>query len=202
VECGAPIVLTNRAKLYCSEACHQTLKLVHYIRRTIADGRWERDPTIEDALQIRLANILGGGYHETARHVPPKVRVQVFERDGGKCVLCGAPAAQIDHIAGDANALENLRATCGACNLGMAQEQLVPATGSAAAVAGRILDRIFAPTSLHPRDDELVGVATNVRLLAERRERVRAHLAVQKILDRLRNDPQLRERIAREPRPG
>ena len=42
VECGTAIVLTNRAKLYCSDVCHQTLKLVHYGRAVVADGRIDR----------------------------------------------------------------------------------------------------------------------------------------------------------------
>ncbi len=67
VECGAPIELTGRAKLYCSPACRQTVKLIRYARATIADGRWLADPRIEDAWRRRLAHILAGGYHETQR---------------------------------------------------------------------------------------------------------------------------------------
>jgi ribosomal protein S27AE len=196
VECGTSIVLTDRAKLYCSEACHQTLKLVHYVRRTIADGRWDRDPTIAEALQMRLAHILAGGYHEAARRVPPKLRAQVFERDADRCVLCGAPATQIDRVAGDASTLVYLRATCGTCNLGMAQDRLVPASASQAAVAQRIRDRIFAPSPLYPRDDEQSGAAANARTLAERRRRVRDHLDMQKVMDQVRNDQALRERAS------
>jgi hypothetical protein len=39
VECGAAIVLANRARLYCSNVCYQTLKLIHYGRAVVADGR-------------------------------------------------------------------------------------------------------------------------------------------------------------------
>ena len=184
VECGAAIVLTKHAKLYCSEVCRQTLKLIHYGRAVVADGRIERDPTIEEALQMRIAQILGGGYHEVLRRVPPALRAQIFERDGGRCVLCGAPATQIDHIAGDANTPENLRAACGACNLGMAQAHLVPAPPKKAAVADHLLERIFGPAPLFPRDDETAWPATNVRLMAERRDRLRAHVAVHKLMAR------------------
>jgi hypothetical protein len=38
-------VLTNRAKLHCSDVRHQTLKLIHYGSVVVADGRIERDPT-------------------------------------------------------------------------------------------------------------------------------------------------------------
>lgn len=127
--------------------------------------------------------ILGGGYHEVRRRVPPALRAQIFERDGGRCVLCGAPATQIDHIAGDANTTENLRGACGACNLGMAQAHLVPASPKQAAVAD-LLDRVFAPAPLFPRDHETAWPATNVRLMAERRDRLRAHVAVRKLTER------------------
>lgn len=184
VECGTEIVLTNRAKLYCSDVCHQTLKLVHYGRGVVADGRIERDPTIEEALQMRIAHILAGGYHEVLRRVPPALRAQIFERDGGRCFLCGAPATQIDHIAGDANTPENLRAACGACNLGMAQGHLVPTPPSEGAVADHLLARIFASTPHFPRDDHTAWAAMNSRLMAERRAQVRTHLAVQRLMQR------------------
>ena len=182
VECGAAIILTNRAKLYCSDVCHQTLKLIHYGRAVVADGRIGRDPTIAEAIQMRIAQILGGGYHEGLRRVPPALRAQIFERDGGMCVLCGAPASQIDHIAGDANTPENLRAACGACNLGMAQAHLVPASPKKAAVAEQLIQRIFAPAPLFPRDDEVAWPATYSRLVAARRARLRAHVAVKTLL--------------------
>jgi hypothetical protein len=133
---------------------------------------------------MRVAHILAGGYHEVQRRVPPALRAQIFERDGGRCVLCGAPATQIDHIAGDATTPENLRAACGACNLGLAQAHLVPASPKKAAVADHLLERIFAPAPLFPRDDETAWPVTNVRLMAGRRDRLRAHLAVRKLLER------------------
>lgn len=184
VECGADIVLTNRARLYCSEVCRQTLKLIHYGRSVEADGRIERDPTIAEALQMRIAQILGGGYHERARQVPSALRAQIFERDHGRCALCGARATQIDHIAGDANTLENLRAACGECNLGLAQRRLVPAPPDKSALADELLERIFAVTPVFPRDDQTAWTTLNVGLIAERRGRLRAHIAVQKLLAR------------------
>lgn len=57
--------------------------------------------------------------------VPPRVRVRVFERDGGKCCECGrkiGPADQwiCDHtvaiINGGANREINLRTICGWCD--------------------------------------------------------------------------------------
>lgn len=184
VECGADIVLDRYARLYCSEVCRQTLKLIHYGRAVVADGRIERDPTISEAIQMRIAQILAGGYHDRARRVPPALRAQIFERDGGKCVLCGAPATQIDHIESDANTPENLRSACGACNLGMAQDRLVPASPRQAVKAQRLAYRILAPTPIFPRDNEATWATTYSRLMTERRARVRNHRAVMKLLDR------------------
>jgi hypothetical protein len=45
VECGASIILTNRATLRRSDVRHQTLKLIHHGSVVVADGRIERDPS-------------------------------------------------------------------------------------------------------------------------------------------------------------
>ena len=181
IECGAPIVLKGRAKRYCSRVCRQKLKLVHYGRGAVAEGRYEQDPTIEDAIQMRMAQALGGGYHEVERRVPPALRAQILERDGGKCVRCGAPATQIVHIAGDANTYENLRAVCGPCYLGMAQERLIPAPPEDVDVVIQFLDRIFDTAPRFPRDDITSWPATYARLVDERRGLLRAHLAAAKL---------------------
>jgi 5-methylcytosine-specific restriction endonuclease McrA len=41
------------------------------------------------------------------------LRARVLERDGHRCVICGALANQVDHIApGDDHSMHNLRALC------------------------------------------------------------------------------------------
>jgi len=65
----------------------------------------------------------------------------------------------------------------------MAQARLVPASPKQAAVADHLLERILAPAPLFPRDDEAAWSATYVRLMAERRAKLRAHVAVEKLLD-------------------
>ena len=184
IECGAAIGLTNRAKLYCSDACHQTLKVIHYGRSAKADGRYDLDPTIEDAIRMRIAHILAGGYHEYARRIPPALRTLIFERDGGKCVMCGALATQIDHIAGDSSRPDNLRAACGACNFGLAEQRMVRATPKQSAIIDQLLERIFAPKPLYERDDEKAWPATCERLMAERRTQVRTRLVIRNLLEK------------------
>jgi 5-methylcytosine-specific restriction endonuclease McrA len=49
-----------------------------------------------------------------------KNRKLALERDGYRCVWCGAPATQADHVLavakGGTSAVENLVASCGRCN--------------------------------------------------------------------------------------
>ena len=66
----------------------------------------------------------------------------------------------------------------------MAQAHLVPASPKKAAVAEHLVERIFAPAPLFPRDDEAAWPATYARLMAEHRVRLRTHLAVKKLLVR------------------
>lgn len=189
VECGAVFEMTRGAQLYCSELCQQTPKFVRYARAAIADGRYERDPSVRDAVQMKVAHILAGGYHERARRMPKAFREQIFARDGHQCVLCGAPATQIDHIAGDANTPANLRSSCGECNLGMAQEHLGAAPPREAAKADQLRERVFAPTPLHECDDEKVWPGAYRRLMGERGARLRNHRAIEKFLGRGERTP-------------
>ena len=59
--------------------------------------------------------------------LPSKLRWEVFQRDGRRCVVCGASAAEgdrlhVDHIIsvynGGGNEIENLQTLCEPCNLG------------------------------------------------------------------------------------
>lgn len=63
--------------------------------------------------------------------VPAKRRWEVLERDGRRCVVCGASAADgatlhVDHVVsvynGGSNDIENLQTLCEPCNLGKGRE--------------------------------------------------------------------------------
>lgn len=169
VECGVPVRLTNRPTLYCSDLCRQTLKLVHWARKAINEETLNL-PDMQEAFQMKVAHILAGGYSDRARRLPAEVRQAVFQRSGGWCQLCGMPADQIDHIAGDSSNLANLRALCRDCNMAEAQKRFVPVGRKHRGEADRILDRVFAPTPLNERDDESKWSEAYRRLQSERRD--------------------------------
>ena len=101
--------------LFCSELCSQTASTIRYWRRIVRDGRIEQ-PDVRLAIRTRVAHLLAGGYQEAARRLSPTSRVQVWERDGGRCVLCGQPGAEIDHITDDSRELGNLQLLYAACH--------------------------------------------------------------------------------------
>ena len=113
----------GRPRLFCSELCQQEAALVRYVRRCRADGRIEQ-PDVLEALEVRFAMVLGGGYPERARTVPDAIRRQVAERDGGLCANCGEPGDEVDHIDGSSNDLENLRLLCHDCHMQRTQDSL------------------------------------------------------------------------------
>ena len=97
LNCDQPMTLIRQVKLFCSEACADEAKLVRYARRCISDGRINQ-PDVQEAIQIRIAHALSGGYSERERRVPLSVRRAVFDRDGGRCQGCGRPGTDIDTV--------------------------------------------------------------------------------------------------------
>jgi 5-methylcytosine-specific restriction endonuclease McrA len=101
--------------LFCSELCNQEAEWVRYCRACIVDGRFKR-ADVQEAIRIKLAHILSGGYPRSLRRVPEALRAAVIERDQGLCRKCGGPANTIDHIRGSHNTLENLQLLCVKCH--------------------------------------------------------------------------------------
>lgn len=52
-----------------------------------------------------------------------RLRSTALARDGGRCVECGAPASEVDHIVpvslGGADDIANVRSLCHACHAGV-----------------------------------------------------------------------------------
>lgn len=55
-----------------------------------------------------------------ATSIPPSVKREVFERDGGKCIICGAPGAPCGHIVrrsqGGKGVARNIVTFCNPCH--------------------------------------------------------------------------------------
>ena len=140
--------------LFCSELCLQTAKAIRYVRMKMTEGTFDR-PDIAEAIEMKMASLLGGGYPARARLVPSAVRRAIFQRDEYKCRLCGGPATEIDHIADSSNEMDNLRALCRTCNMSLAQAKFVPAGPEHVEEADRIWHRIEADAPERLCDDEV-----------------------------------------------
>lgn len=77
----------------------------------------------------------------------PTLRKRVYKRDGGMCVLCGAPGNDVDHIVpGDDHNMENLRLLCTSCHKKKTAEE----GGAAYAAKRRAINARLRRTERHP----------------------------------------------------
>ena len=76
------------------------------------------EPTsdILEAASTRMMMLLSGGYGERVRRIPKTLREQVVAREDGRCIRCGEPGTEIDHVAGPSPELDNLQLLCDACH--------------------------------------------------------------------------------------
>ena len=171
--CDAPLTLeqARHGALFCGEQCQQTAKAVRYARAPLRDGRYQRDPLVYEAVELKIAFVLSGGYPEKARRLSPAQREAIFVRDDRRCRLCGAPATTIDHIASSSSDPANLRALCEPCNRG--RVQLRPAPPEEQAEGEAIWVRIEATQPLRRCDDEKQWNELRKEIAAEYRRRAR-----------------------------
>ena len=115
--CGGPV--DAAPWMYCSPLCSETASTVRYARGVQRDGRIA-DPEVQEAVLIHIALVLGGGYNADRRRLTDQVRREVLDRSEGRCVECGEPATEIDHIdpgfVGNINDPTNLQGLCSACH--------------------------------------------------------------------------------------
>jgi 5-methylcytosine-specific restriction endonuclease McrA len=115
--CDDPV--DSPTDLFCTDLCRQMASAIRYARAVYADGRIKR-PDVAEAVRSQIGMAVGGGYPEKARRLTEVDRQQIFNRDGGVCQKCGAPASEIDHIRplvlDDINHPDNLQALCSACH--------------------------------------------------------------------------------------
>ncbi|WP_040799492.1 TerD family protein [Nocardia higoensis] len=86
----------------------------------VHDAEWAA-AVLEGALRVAKRLVLAPGQRDT-RSIPPHVRSEVYQRDGGKCCQCGAiHYLEFDHVIplsrGGATSVNNLQILCRQCNL-------------------------------------------------------------------------------------
>lgn len=95
----------------------------HQMKALIMEKMVQRSRRANRAISLMKQKEAGVRIAEPARRqpIPPSVRDEVWERDGGCCVECGSDEAlQFDHVIpvhlGGANSPENLQLLCADCN--------------------------------------------------------------------------------------
>jgi 5-methylcytosine-specific restriction endonuclease McrA len=158
--------------LFCGELCRQTAELVRYWRRAERDGRINQ-PDVREAIRTRMAHVLAGGYDTEGRRLPPAVREQVWERDGGKCRTCGQAGEEIDHIRDSSPDLENLQLLCKDCHREKTQARMVPAPPEKQAYADWLrVERVLPDEPALLCDDTERWATLQGKLRKERRARL------------------------------
>jgi 5-methylcytosine-specific restriction endonuclease McrA len=159
--------VTIKGPLFCSEGCRQAAELVRYVRACRRDGR-ALIPDVKEAIRMRMAMVLAGGYPEKERQVPPAIRAAIFQRAGGRCENCGCSfdldrstgnadaSPTIQHVRGNSSDPTNLKAFCRRCNLRDAQARFVPVApdSSEARMAADLMMRWTAPEPRRLCDDD------------------------------------------------
>ncbi len=119
--------IIREGKLFCKELCKEEAKYIRYYRACISSGRISQ-PDVREALRIRIAHILGGGYPAQLREISKELRQLVISKYKGLCKVCGKSANQIDHIKGNSNELKNLQLLCAKCHNEKTIKNFVPIT--------------------------------------------------------------------------
>ena len=163
--------------LFCSSWCQEAAKHVRYFRRVFRDGRIQ-DPDVQEAVRVRLAFLPAGGYEALGRNLSPQTRDAVKQRANGLCQKCGAPGADIDHIAGSSADPDNLQLLCKQCHTSKTAESLVLASPEIRVLIDQLMfDRVMPETPRLLADDPSAWESTWRRLKFARRERLLDELA-------------------------
>lgn len=126
--CDQPLNPGNRG-LFCDDGCKDSADAIRWTRRRLAGGTFTpahvrygvvRDEDYAKALYNRLRFAVAGGYTRTTSAAE---RTAVVERDEGRCVQCGAPGEEIDHIRGDGPEMSNRQLLCRTCHDRKTQDQ-------------------------------------------------------------------------------
>jgi hypothetical protein len=124
--CGSRFQQRYSREVYCSPMCSAEAEFVRYFRRVLMRFGAEIPTDVAEALQMRFAHLIGGGYDKRGRRLSKTMREAVWARDRGRCALCSDPGEEIDHIAGSDSALPNLRLLCKPCHREITQSRIRP----------------------------------------------------------------------------
>jgi hypothetical protein len=80
--CDAALEMANQT-LFCGEFCRQVADFVRYSRGVTRDPARANDPEVMEAIRVRMAILIGGGYPAGDRHLSPEQRASIIDRDGG-----------------------------------------------------------------------------------------------------------------------
>lgn len=146
---------TSARVICCSLQCKDEAKAVRYARRKYAEYPGGLPEDIEYAIGMKIAHALSGGYDGVARALTAATRELVIKRDGGKCVTCGHPGEEIDHIDGPSPDLSNLRLLCIPCHHAVTDLHLNPISDTETAVRrDALVARIKSEMPILVCDDE------------------------------------------------
>jgi hypothetical protein len=157
--------------LFCSEVCRQRADTVRYARRVNRDGRIA-DPLVQEALRTKMAfAVTDGGYPRVVRELDAETRKAVITRDGRKCVVCGEPGTEIDHLVDSSAELTNLRLLCHGCHTKKTAENFRPieAGSGAEVIWSDLMRRIDAAVPLRRCDNEASWPSSWRTIAADRR---------------------------------
>ncbi|MCW2904136.1 MAG: endonuclease [Streptosporangiaceae bacterium] len=142
-------------RLFCGPRCRSHASDVRYFRRCRRERR-DADPLVRQALAVRLAHVVGGGYDSEARRVPPRLRAEVLASNNGLCVACNQRVAEeVDHIDGSSSARENLQGLCASCHHAKTAARMRPMGRDQLAARDRFILRVESEPPQRACDDDL-----------------------------------------------
>lgn len=109
--CGE--VTTSKRSPYCGEVCREISGFVRQVRAAVLAGALSDDR--RSAMEQVYWALLGGGYPNRLKEVPPSTVRKVLERAAYRCHRCGGEADQIEHLRTACNRPINLGAVCRSC---------------------------------------------------------------------------------------
>jgi len=168
--CDTPLDPRGHPTLYCCEYCKSYAKDVRYFRACDRNGR-AKDPDTREALNIRMAHLVVGGYSSKARRVAPAMRSAVLAANDGLCLACNkAPATEVDHIGGPGGERDNLQGLCDPChNTKTTASTTSPMGPGEKAIRDAFLARVRRKEPLRASDDDVAWEKTWPPLFAATR---------------------------------